>query len=476
VIEPPAEPREPYSPHYRTALVLTGVGTAGAYHAGVLRAFDEAGVKIDLVAGRGIGAVSALFAAVEGAPRLWEPDGIWRRRLPSLYPWRPIVRLAAWALGASLLVLVLPLLVLGVGLLVYPIGFLLRVAGLDAGRALVAAYASWLGAAFEPSGLPTILPRLVVLALVGVLAALVVGAVRARQRGSVLQRERAPFWWLAFGAPLSSGPACRLFRRALWRVAAGLDVRKAPSATEFSRRYTELLGENLGQRGFRELLLVTHDLDTRLDLVFALVADRHRRRFFLHPPGAGGERRAAEAFDLSGVARDHLLDALDASLCLPVATEPHPVRFTPEHYWRGETHRLADRPDAVGRVLTELVAAGVEQVVVVSAVAELAGPHMLSTRRGTLHGRLSEQLAASEAGALRDAAAARAASFKGLFLIRPAHNPVGPLDFDGCYDERSDRRYTVAELVDRGYEDAYRQFIDPVVGAGGERLAVTGRG
>jgi hypothetical protein len=38
------------------------------------------------------------------------------------------------------------------------------------------------------------------------------------------------------------------------------------------------------------------------------------------------------------------------------------------------------------------------------------------------------------------------------------------------YDERSDRRYTLAELVDRGYEDAYRQFIDPVVGASGERM------
>ena len=30
--------------------------------------------------------------------------------------------------------------------------------------------------------------------------------------------------------------------------------------------------------------------------------------------------------------------------------------------------------------------------------------------------------------------------------------------------------------MDRGYEDAYRQFIDPVVGASGERLeAVSGR-
>jgi hypothetical protein len=50
------------------------------------------------------------------------------------------------------------------------------------------------------------------------------------------------------------------------------------------------------------------------------------------------------------------------------------------------------------------------------------------------------------------------------------HNPLGPLDFGGVFDERSDRIHTVAELVDRGYEDAYRQFIEPVVAASGERI------
>ena len=55
--------------------------------------------------------------------------------------------------------------------------------------------------------------------------------------------------------------------------------------------------------------------------------------------------------------------------------------------------------------------------------------------------------------------------------IRPAHNPLGPLDFAGVYDERSDRRSPLAELVDRGYEDAYRQFIEPVVAASAERIS-----
>jgi predicted acylesterase/phospholipase RssA len=40
-----------YSPKRRTALVFTGSGSTGAYHAGVLRALDESGVKIDIVVG-----------------------------------------------------------------------------------------------------------------------------------------------------------------------------------------------------------------------------------------------------------------------------------------------------------------------------------------------------------------------------------------------------------------------------------------
>jgi hypothetical protein len=90
--------------------------------------------------------------------------------------------------------------------------------------------------------------------------------------------------------------------------------------------------------------------------------------------------------------------------------------------------------------------------------------------RQALPGRRGEPLASFESAALRDALEHFAGRFAGLFVVRPAHNPLGPLDFRGVDDERSDRRQTVAELVDRGYEDAYRQFIEPVVGAGSEPL------
>src|SRR5439155_9108800 len=110
-----------YSPQLRTALVLTGTGTAGAYHAGVLRALHEAGVKLDVVAGRGIGVVGALFAAIDGTQRLWEDKGFWRGDVCSFYGWRTAARVIGWALGLSVVVVAVPLAVIAAGLVVFPI-------------------------------------------------------------------------------------------------------------------------------------------------------------------------------------------------------------------------------------------------------------------------------------------------------------------------------------------------------------------
>src|SRR5512145_2720985 len=114
----PDSPDRVYSTRLRTALVLTGSGTAGAYHAGVLRALHEAGIKIDLVAGRGIGAVSALFAAVDGGPRLWEADGLWKGpSAAAFYGWRTPLKVAAWTFVAALAILAIPLLLLATAVL-----------------------------------------------------------------------------------------------------------------------------------------------------------------------------------------------------------------------------------------------------------------------------------------------------------------------------------------------------------------------
>src|SRR5690348_728625 len=114
-----------YSPQLRTALVLTGTGTAGAYHAGVLRALHEAGVKVDVMAGCGIGVIGALFSAIDGAQRLWEEKGFWRSpAVRHLYQWRLVARIAVWALGLAAVVVAVPLAAMVIGLVVFPIDFL----------------------------------------------------------------------------------------------------------------------------------------------------------------------------------------------------------------------------------------------------------------------------------------------------------------------------------------------------------------
>ncbi|MDQ3349022.1 MAG: hypothetical protein M3545_13765, partial [Acidobacteriota bacterium] len=162
-------------------------------------------------------------------------------------------------------------------------------------------------------------------------------------------------------------------------------------------------------------------------------------------------------------------------LALPAATEPHLATFSAEGLWRGETHRLCDRPGALARLLQEVALAGAEQVILVSASPPAGHAHELSAGRGDLRGRAGEQLGAFEAAGLRDVLELFERKFAGLYVIRPSHNPLGPLDFGGVYDERSDRTLPLAELTDRGYSDAYRQFIEPVVGAGGERIEAAGR-
>jgi hypothetical protein len=468
----PDTPDRHYSTRLRTALVLTGSGTAGAYHAGVLRALHEAGVRIDVVAGRGIGAAGAMFAAVDGGPRLWEKDGIWKSSSTAhAYGWRRPLRITGGALAASAAFLCIPLVPVALGVIAGVVGILLTMAGLkEASAALTGAFARWLDWLFSPDVLPTVVPRLVFVCVLAAVATLAGGVALEYLRQPARRRVRrgAAGWFV--GAPLTADSLIDRSAVDLWNLIRGAAPVAAPARRELGRKYVELLAENVGQPGFRELVVVVHDLDARRDFVFALLADAHRARFFSRPAVDGA--RQAEAFDLAGVGRDHAFDALAASLRVPLATDPHLVTLAAEGPWRGETHRLCDRPGAIARVLEEALAAGAEQVIVVSAAPPPGRPHELSSGRADLRGRTGETLAAHEAAALRDVAAQFEGRFAGLYLIRPTHNPLGPLDFGGAYDERSDRHHSLGELVDRGYEDAYRQFIEPVVAASGDRIQV----
>ena len=149
-----------------------------------------------------------------------------------------------------------------------------------------------------------------------------------------------------------------------------------------------------------------------------------------------------------------------------MVTEPWPVTFSAESYWRGETHRWCDRPGGVARLLEEVQAAGAEQVIVVSAATADRDPHTLTDLRLDGRGRIGAWLASEGAASVRDAVKAGRA---GLPLPpddrRPTTTRSARSTWSGTYDERSDRVQLLAETIDQGYADAYRQFIEPVVGA-----------
>src|SRR5688572_20277318 len=294
----------PYSPGRRTALVLCGTGAHGAYHAGVLRALQEAGVKIDLLAGHGVGAGAAALAAIDGAARLWEPDGVWQPgRAARLYGWTSAVRLFMW-IAAGLTTL----------------GLVVLLASL-AGRA----------------------PSPVVAAVLILVVALAVGAAHtiAQRTGSNRRRALGGWWWRVIGAPVDAAATRALFTSQVWDLIRGAAPAATPSRSVLGRRFAEVLHENLGQPGFRELLVVATDLDSRRDIVAALLQDAYRTDFLAPRPDRD---RRSEVLDLTGVGRDHALDVVAAALTPPVVCDPEFVTFAPDSFWRGETHRLCDRP------------------------------------------------------------------------------------------------------------------------------------
>ena len=461
-----------YSPRLRTAVVLCGAGTAGAYQAGVLRALSEAGVKVDLMAGHGAGVVTALCAAIDGGSRLWDPAGPWASpHLGRAYRWRPAFRLAAAGCVIAGVVLVAPLAVLGLAAAIYAVSLLASLVGLTTvAMWLVDFYARAIGVLFHPPIMPTLVPRALVLTVLAVVIVIVAAAIGAARHDPARRRLKGAFWWRLVGAPLTADEPAGVLLEVLWRLVRGGSSEPRPVAADLGRRYVETLTENLGQPGFRELLLAVHDIDSRRDLVGGLLGRDVQAAF---QSGLGGlSPRAAEIVEWTGPQRALLVDFLTASLRLPFASPAHVAEFPADSYWRGERHRLSDRPGLPSRLVEEAAAAGVEQIILVSATPPPAVAHGLRPRPLDLRGRMGEVLQGLESSALHDAYTAATARFSGVFVVRPDHNPVGPFDFCGAHDDDSDRRTTVRDLIEQGYGDAYRQFIEPIVAAGDRIEAV----
>ncbi len=461
-----------YSPKRRTALVFTGSGTTGAYHAGVLRALDESGVKIDLVVGSGIGVVTAAFAAVGGGPKLYGPDGFWARvRWSSFYRLRPTVRLALSLLGVSFAIIALPVLL---GLLLGILSALLLIADrVSPGVASRALALLWV--APERLSGPYLAAQALPVFALALLAVVATAVVYLRDRRRFAE---------AFESFLDAAPGLERLKRSLWAVARGAALSGgAPSDAELGRRYVALLAENLGEPGFRELVLRAADLDRGDALAFVLLRDGHGF------PSAAHEGALADAVDLRVGGNDALLfDALATGLLCPMAMPLRRVSFPRGAVHAGETHRLTDATFAGGSGIREALAAGAEQVIVVTGVPEAVVP--LARRRGPLARldgavRALERRAAEEVddawrvnrmlgslgsragngrGSWEDPASGRTYSEIDLWAIRPDRRALGPMELDGASDPSTEVLQTTDDLLELGFRDAYRQFVEPVVG------------
>ena len=474
-----------YSPKRRTALVLTGSGTSGAYHAGALKALDESGVKIDLVVGSGAGAVAAAYGAVAGGPRLHEAGGFWHGAdWESFYRLKTPLRLGVLLLGVSFGVFLLPLALALIAGLFVP---LVLIADLAA-PGLSARLVGWAAALPAAMRVPYLAALAVPIFVLSVVAILYVGAIWLRGRRRFAE---------SLESVLDPARARERLVRGLWEISRGSSsTARPPSDAELGRRYVALAAENLGQPGLRELIHRTADLETGTVLPFVLLQDGHRDAFAAarnrgsrsRLPGIPG------AIDLRAEGYDALfLDAVTTGVLPPMVAPVQRVAFPKGGLYAGEVHRLTDAIVAAGSGISEALAAGADQVIVVSAAPVVASP--TARRRGpravadallsTLERqvveadvrateRINRMVAAlghrSEGGgsAWQDPATARHYRDVALYVVRPERRPFGPLELEGAQDPATEAQATAADLVDLGYRDAYRMFVEPVVGAAPE--------
>jgi hypothetical protein len=474
-----------YSPKRRTALVLTGSGASGAYHAGVLKALDESGVKIDLVVGSGVGTLGAAFAAVAGGARLYGPEGFWRGLgWGSLYRLRGAFAVARGLLALALVVCALPLLAALLAGIAFPLLLVADAVAPGSGSGLLATLVAAPSELRGPYLFALATPAFVFCVMVAILVAR--GLLRHRRR------KAEPFETL-----FDAERARTRLAKGLWEVSRGIALAgKAPAEAEIGRRYIALALENLGQPGFRELILRTGDLETGRVLPFVLLQDLHRAAFA--EARSRGARSRLEglpgAIDLRAPENAALLfDVLLTGLLPPFVAPPRRVTFPRGGLHAGETHRLADASLVGGSGLGEALEAGAEQVILVAGSA--AEPGMPARRRGPW-ALLDASIAALERRALEadlehaarsnrlievlghetpeggrafeDPETGRRQRAFALYPIRPASRTIGPLELDGAMDPATEVELGLADLAEQGYRDAYRLFVEPVLGGGPE--------
>jgi hypothetical protein len=198
--------------------------------------------------------------------------------------------------------------------------------------------------------------------------------------------------------------------------------------------------------------------------------------------------------DLSASGYDALLfDAVLTGLLPPPLAPVCRVQFPRGGPFGGEVRRITDATLAGGCGIGEAAAAGAEQIVLVTAVPEAPTP---SSRRRGLTASAEAVLAALERQAVerdlreaarlnrvvetvghrtddggrawQDPATGRVYRDLTLYVIRPERRLLGPLELDGARHLATEVVETTDDVLEQGYRDAHRLFVEPVLGAAPE--------
>jgi hypothetical protein len=431
-----------FSHHRRTAVILLGDGTASAYLAGAMSALDAAGVRVDVVLGKGAGALIAALSAIDADKRLEGDDGL-LARVAKRAPWglRPLYKVTLCCLALSFAAFLSPALVGVVALLFVPF---VTVARLLTGSGSSAAEPSWFGyllQAGEPYYLRAMVVPLIVLCTFW-LGWFVVAAVRERR-------------WPKLPELYELSTLIELLESTFWRAVRGTSTDERPrDREELGDAYRKLLAGSLGQRGFRELIFYALDTDGGHEVPFAMLKERFFKRLEKHRLGRA-EGIRSEPIDLAHAGGTLLFDALIAALSPPGLVASVALKLPLGTRNGGEVHRFSSSLFAASSAMADAIASGAEQIIIVASCTPGERPMGNALERLTesaLRNRLSDEL--SEA--------ARAPEFP-VFLIRPDKQRLSLYEIAGRAQFGNDR-LDLAALSAHGHRDAFRLFIDPVLG------------
>ena len=442
-----------YDPSRRTALALIGEGTSAAYLAGAVKALEQAGVRIDLVLGKGVGALVATFSAIQSSNKLLgegglfssvQDTGTWRLRTP--------YRLALFCLTAAFVVFVSPALLAVLLLLALPFIAAARIVAPAAMATLfgrIQEHIAAFSAELDPIYLRAMAFPIAILFAVLLVGWLLPGLFRRTAREA---REGGVARFLGDGL-VQISPFSEALRRTLWEVVRGASTEThPPQNADLGNCYRDILSASLGQPGFSELIFYALDMDSGQEVPFVLLKDRWLNRMAARGPGSG--TLVSEPASLAGESGPLLFDALTAAVSSPGLAPGVPLRLPLVGRHAGEVHRFASSLLAGQSMIADAMSAGAEQVIYISGSPggspdETGIPAKLAA--AAVRQSLENDLRWADQAGLT------------IFTVRPDKPRLGLFEFGGRALPGGERLESAA-LAAHGERDTFRLFIRPFVG------------